>query len=76
MNLDDPDSTTEAHERRIVRCSAHECRARIIFLNTGGGTVMPVEADTVEPGDTTFDSRRHESHFAHCTAAGRFRQPR
>jgi hypothetical protein len=76
MNIDDPDFTDEAHERRIVRCSAQECRARIVWLNTGSGKLMPVDADSVEPGDTTFDATRHESHFASCPAAGRFRKSR
>lgn len=66
--------TTEEHERRITRCRS--CQARIIFLQTGTGKMMPVEADTVEPDDETFDATRHESHFVRCPAANQHRKPR
>lgn len=66
--------TTEAHERRIVRCRS--CNARIIFLVTATGKKMPVEADTVEPDDQEFDADRHESHFAKCPAANQHRKVR
>lgn len=61
------EETTEAHERRIVRCRS--CQARIIFLKTSLGKLMPVDADTVDPGDEEFDRRKHESHFAKCSSA-------
>lgn len=64
--------TTEAHERRIVRCRS--CNARIIFLTTASGKKMPVEADTVEADDEEFDADRHESHFAKCPGASTHRQ--
>jgi len=64
--------TTEAHERRITRCRA--CRARIIFLPTSTGKQMPVNADSVEPEDDEFDHAKHESHFATCKAADKFRR--
>lgn len=70
--FDDDDQTTEAHERRIVRCKT--CRARIIFLRTGAGKKIPVDADTVEPEDKTFDHERHVSHFATCSEADHFRR--
>lgn len=66
--------TTEAHERRIVRCRS--CNARIIFLPTASGKKMPVDADTVEAHDEEFDADRHESHFATCPAADQHRKPR
>lgn len=66
--------TTEAHERRITRCKS--CRARIIFLQTGTGKLMPVDADSVEPDDEVFDRERHISHFAVCPAANQHRRAR
>lgn len=73
MSFDDVD-TTEAHERRITRCKS--CQARIVFLQTGTGKMMPVEADSVEADDEAFDAKRHESHFAKCPAASKHRRPR
>lgn len=68
------DETTEAHERRIVRCKS--CRARIIWFETPRGKKMPVDADTVEPGDTELDLKRHVSHFATCPNSAQHRRPR
>lgn len=70
------ETTTEAHERRITRCKAQDCRARIIFLKTLGGSKMPVDADTVEPADEYFEPGRHQSHFATCKKADTFRSSR
>jgi hypothetical protein len=66
--------TTEEHEMRIVRCSS--CRARIIWLKTAGGKNMPVDADTVEPEDETFNGEKHVSHFATCPNANQHRRAR
>jgi hypothetical protein len=66
--------TTESHERRITRCSS--CRARIIFLPTKAGKQMPIDADTVEPGDEEFLRHRHQSHFSNCPGATTHRRPR
>jgi hypothetical protein len=66
------EDTTEAHERRIVRCSS--CRAQIIWLKTPAGKNMPVDADTVEPEDTELDLSRHKSHFATCPNANQHRK--
>lgn len=73
--IDDPDFDERLelrHEMRQKRCKA--CRARIIFLKTATGKSMPVDADTVEATDEMFDHERHESHFAKCPAADRFRR--
>jgi hypothetical protein len=72
MSFEDPDDTTEAHERRIGRC--WECHAKIIFLETASGKKMPCDADTVAPEDTQFDATRHRSHFADCPGAAKFRR--
>jgi len=67
------DDTTEAHEKRIVRCREDACRARIIFLeNPETGKKVPVDADTVEADDTEYDGARHTSHFKTCKAPNRF----
>jgi hypothetical protein len=57
-----------------VPCS--ECGAALVFLRTVNGKLMPVNADTVEPGDTDYEHGRHVSHFSTCTAPERFRKPR
>lgn len=70
MSFDDVE-TTEAHERRIVRCKA--CQARIVFLQSpNSDSKVPVDADTVEPQDEIYDASRHESHFRTCTDPNRF----
>lgn len=73
MSFDD-DDTTEAHERRIVRCRG--CNARIIWFKTEAGKNMPVDADTVEADDEELDLKRHVSHFSTCSQANKFRRPR
>lgn len=70
------DGTTEAHERRIVRCKSSKCNAKIVWLKTNSGKNMPVDADTVAPGEDTFDSSKHTSHFATCIDAPQFKRPR
>lgn len=71
MSFDD-DETTEAHERRIVRCKS--CRAKIIWFKTSAGKNMPVDADTVEPNDEELDLSRHASHFSTCPQANQQRR--
>lgn len=71
---DEHDGTTEKHERRITRCRS--CNAKIIFLPTAAGRQMPVDADTVEPSDETFDRTKHTSHFSSCPNASKHRKPR
>jgi hypothetical protein len=73
------EDTTEAHERRIVRCSS--CRAQIIWFKTEAGRNHPVDADTVEPADTELDLQtkshpegKHKSHFATCPNANQHRR--
>lgn len=71
MSFDD-DDTTEAHEKRIVRCKG--CRARIIFLPTAAGRSMPVDADTVDAEDEVYEQGKHVSHFGTCPEANKFRR--
>jgi hypothetical protein len=73
MSFDD-DDTTEAHERRQIRCKAFGCNRRIIFLPTESGSKMPVDADSVLPADEEFDPARHISHFASCPGANKYRK--
>lgn len=74
MSFDDVDDTTEAHERRITRCSS--CRARIVWLKTEAGKNMPVDADSVEPDDQVFVPKKHISHFSTCPNSAQHRRPR
>lgn len=74
MSFEDIDDTTEAHEKRIVRCRS--CRARIIWLATAAGRKMPVDADTVEPEDEVFEQGKHVSHFSTCPDGDKWRRPR
>jgi hypothetical protein len=77
MNFLEEDST-EAHERRIRRCSQQGCRTQIIFLpNPATGRSVPVDADTVEPEHSEYDpAAGHISHFRTCTAPDRFSKSR
>lgn len=50
------------------------CGAPIIFLPTKLGKQNPVNAESVQPGDTTFDHTRHRSHFIDCPKAKEFRR--
>ena len=77
MTFPSDDDTTEAHERRIVRCREQSCRAQIIFLETDAGRKIPVDADTVKPEDTIFDADEgHVAHFSTCKKPEQFRKPR
>lgn len=70
MSFDEVD-TTEAHELRVTRCRS--CRARIIWLKTGAGKNMPVDADSVEAADELFLPERHVTHFRTCPNADQHR---
>lgn len=61
-----------------IPCSTpcRACGKRITFLTTAKGKPIPVDAETVEPGDTTYTSSRHVAHFATCTHPERFRKRR
>lgn len=74
MSFEDINDTSEAHEKRIVRCRS--CRARIIFLPTASGKKMPVDADTVDAEDEVYEHGKHVSHFSSCSNADEYRKPR
>jgi hypothetical protein len=74
MGFESANETTEAHERRITRCTS--CQKQIIFFKTEKGNNMPVDADTVEPADEELDLSRHQSHFASCPNADKHRKTR
>lgn len=52
------------------------CKARIVWLRTQDGKNMPVDAETVEEGDTSWDNTKHTSHFATCPNADKHRKAR
>lgn len=73
MSFDD-EETSEAHERRIVRCRS--CRAMIVWFKTPAGKNMPVDAESVRHDDIELDLERHVSHFSTCPDAARHRRSR
>ena len=56
---------------RIARCRS--CNAKIAWLKTARGRLMPVDAQTAHADDLVFDSEVHVSHFATCPNAGAHR---
>jgi hypothetical protein len=52
------------------------CSARLKWLKTAAGRMMPVDFDTVAEGDAVFDPAKHRSHFATCPNAAKHRRPR
>ena len=57
-----------------IPCRA--CGRSMIYLPTAKGKSMPVNAETVEAGDTIYTHGRHVSHFSDCPAAAKFRKPK
>jgi hypothetical protein len=49
-----------------------------VFFKTAKGNQMPVDANTVEPGDNVeeLDLSRHKSHFASCPNSDKHRKPK
>lgn len=68
------DATPPTVDDRARKCAAEDCGAMIIFLPTAAGKVMPCNAETVEPGDTTWTHGKHVSHFSTCPGHARFRR--
>lgn len=62
-----------APEKRIAN-TCRSCGREIVWLRTRSGSNMPVNAETVEPGDDAFDARRHVSHFSDCPQADEHRR--
>lgn len=56
----------------VVSCKS--CGADIVFLRTVNGKNMPVNADTVEPGDVDYEHGRHVAHWATCPQASQHRR--
>lgn len=69
-----PPESVEHHEKRIVRCRS--CKAPIVWLKTAKDKPMPVNADSVHPGDMALELGKHVSHFATCPDANTHRKPR
>ncbi len=57
---------------RFVPCSGKKCRKRIVWLKTAKGKNMPIDAETVEPGDTMYRHGKHTPHWATCPDAKAF----
>lgn len=73
-DLDEDEQEAAAHEARIKRCKS--CNAPIIWMMTSNLKNIPVDADTVEAGETTLDLSKHKSHFSTCPNADKHRKPR
>jgi hypothetical protein len=73
-DLDEDQQEAAAHEARIKRCKS--CNAKIIWMLTKNLKHIPIDADTVEAGDTQLDLSKHKSHFATCRYADSHRNPR
>lgn len=64
-----------SHEQSdVVSCKT--CGADIVFLRTAAGRSMPVNADTVEPGDTDYEPGRHVNHWGTCDRPDQHRRSR
>ncbi len=61
-------------ETATVRWACKACRASIVMLQTRSGKWMPVDKETYNHGDVTFDAKQHRSHFATCPKADKFRR--
>jgi hypothetical protein len=61
---------------RSVAAACRTCGAEIVWLRTASGKNMPVDAVTWEPGDETFEPKRHVSHFATRPQAQQHRRAR
>lgn len=60
---------------RATECQS--CQAEIVFLKTGKGKSIPVDAETVTEGDELFEPKSgHVAHFATCDDPDRFRRER
>lgn len=62
--------------RLVPLTDCRSCGAAIVFLRTAAGRSMPVDAIDVLPDDTTYDAKRHVSHFATCPEAKLWRKPK
>lgn len=65
-DLADDEQAVERHERRIERCKAPGCNARIIWLKSEAGKNVPADEGTVEMGEYKFVWGRHKCHFDTC----------
>jgi hypothetical protein len=52
--------------------SCRSCHAPILWLRTKGGKTMPVNAESIWPGDLEYDPERHTSHFATCPQSAKW----
>ena len=59
---------------KISKCRS--CHAYIVWMKTEAGKNMPVDADSVDEGDTLFNPKEHVSHFSTCPNASQHRKPR
>lgn len=61
-------------KRQLPVAQCRSCQARIKWLSTAAGKIIPVDEGTLSYGDETFDPKRHTAHFATCPNADQHRQ--
>lgn len=54
--------------------NCRSCGRQVVWIKTATEKKMPIDAETWEPGDETFDRTRHTSHFASCPQAKAWRK--
>lgn len=58
---------------KIEKC--RKCPAKIVWLYTKNQKPIPVNADTVKPGDVEYDETKgHVTHFRTCEFAKEFKR--
>lgn len=62
----------EDKAKNVTRCRS--CQAEIVWLPTTKDKKAPVNAETVEVGDTLFDPKKHMNHFATCPHAKQWKK--
>lgn len=59
---------------RTESSTCRGCGKQIVWLKTLNDKNMPIDVETYETGDRTFDRDRHTSHFETCPSAAQFRR--
>lgn len=65
-------------EWRVTVCNGPTCGAKIVFLKTARGSIMPINYDeaTVSALDTHYVHGRHVPHHSTCPDVDYFRKKR
>ena len=55
-------------------CTCHGCNAKIVFMSTETGRLIPVDWKPELENVEEFDKDKMTTHFATCSYAGQFRK--